>query len=295
MSKTQTNYQAQDHSLTSSDGESSLYVRHFVRGTPKVHFLIVHGALEHSGRHKDLTEFWLGSMTDVSVTIFDLVGHGKSGGPRAYLTHFKNYVEDMLIVADYVYKMLPENTKKFICAHSLGGLITLSRFLDSTFGWPHKCDGIMFSSPCVKPKLLLGPSSEPILLRMNKLTPKLHLPMIFKGSQLTRDTHRSNDFDTDPLIPRFITVRMMKEILDATHRIRGLSYYVNFPALFMIAGEDCLVQPESTTLFAHGIDKKLVTVLQYPHHHHELWNEIDRFEIFATMKKWVEKCLKEKS
>lgn len=294
MAKTQTPYQAEDHSLTSSDGESSLFVKHYVRGTPRTHFLVVHGALEHSGRHRDLVQFWLANIPDVAVTVFDHLGHGKSGGPRAYLTHFKNYVEDMLIVANFAYGKLPEGCKKFICAHSLGGLITLSRFLDSTFGWHHSCDGVMFSSPCVKPRLLLGPSSEPILLKMDKLTPRLHLPMIFKGSQLTRDTQRANDFDTDPLIPRFITVRMMKEILDATHRIRGLSYYVNFPTLFLIAGDDILVQPDSTTLFAHGIDKKLVQVIQYPQHHHELWNEIDRFEIFATMKKWVEKILKER-
>ncbi len=295
MTKTSASYRTQDYSLTSSDGESSLYIKQFTRGTPKVHFLIVHGALEHSGRHKDLTEFWMGNMTDVAVTVFDLLGHGKSGGPRAYLTHFKNYVDDMLIVADFAYKDLPDTCRKFICSHSLGGLITLSRFLDSTYGWPHPCDGIMFSSPCVKPKLLLGPSSEPLVMKLNKMTPKLHLPMIFKGSQLTRDTKRANDFDTDPLIPRFITVRMMKEILEATHKIRGLSYYFNLPVLFLIAGDDCLVQPDSTTLFAHGIDKKLATVIQYPKHHHELWNEIDRLEIFATMKKWVEKTLKEKS
>ncbi len=295
MTKTSASYRAQDYSLTSSDGVSSLYVKHFSRGTPKVHFLIVHGALEHSGRHKDLAEFWMGNMTDVAVTVFDLLGHGKSGGPRAFLTHFKNYVDDMLVVADFAYKEIPDDCRKFICCHSLGGLITLSRFLDSSFGWPYACDGIMFSSPCVKPKLLLGPSSEPLVQKLDKLTPRLHLPMIFKGSQLTHDTQRANDFDTDPLIPRFITVRMMKEILEATHRIRGLSYYFNLPVLFLIAGDDCLVQPDSTTLFAHGIDKKLATVIQYPKHHHELWNEIDRFEIFATMKKWVEKTLKEKS
>lgn len=294
MSKAHKIYHSEDHSLTSSDGESTLYVKHFVRGTPRVHFLLVHGALEHSGRHRDLTEFWLTSMNDVAVTIWDLVGHGKSGGARAYLTHFRNYVEDMLIVGDFSYKLIPEECKRFVCAHSLGGLITLSRFLDSAFGWPHRCDGVMFSSPCVKPRLLLGPSSEPLVKKLDKMTPRLHLPMIFKGSQLTGDTQRANDFDIDPLIPRFITVRMMKEILEATHRIRGLSYYVNFPCLFMIAGDDCLVQPDSTTLFAHGIDKKLVTVLQYPNHHHELWNEVDRQEIFVTMKKWVEKILKEK-
>lgn len=288
-------YEIEDYSIPSSDGESTLFVRHLTRGKPRSHFLLVHGALEHSGRHQDLEEFWMNNFTDVAVTTFDHVGHGRSGGPRAYLTHFKTYVEDLLKVGEFVESKIPPETKRFVCSHSLGGLITLTRFLDTAFGWPFKTDGLVFSSPCIKARLLLGATSEPLLTRLDKLSPKLHVPVIFKGSQLTRDTTRANDFDTDPLIPRFITVRMMKEILEATHRIRGLSYYLKIPCLFMIAGKDVLVVPESTTLFAHGIDKKLTTVVQYPLHHHELWNEIDRQDIFVTMKRWVDKQLKENS
>jgi alpha-beta hydrolase superfamily lysophospholipase len=287
-------YDTQDYALTSSDGESSLFVRHLSRGTPKIHFLLVHGALEHSGRHLDLEEFWMRSYTDVAVTTFDHVGHGRSGGARAYLTHFNTYVNDLLKVGEFAEEKIPANCKRFICAHSLGGLITLTRFLDASFGWPFKTDGLLFSSPCIKARMILGATSEPLLERLDKLSPKLHVPLIFKGSQLTRDVKRANDFDLDPLIPRFITVRMMREIVEATYRIRGLSYYLNIPSLFMIAGEDVLVVPESTTLFAHGIDKKLVTVVQYPLHHHELWNEIDREDIFKSMKDWVGKLLKEK-
>jgi alpha-beta hydrolase superfamily lysophospholipase len=86
---------------------------------------------------------------------------------------------------------------------------------------------------------------------------------------------------------------MAKEVIDASHRIRGLSYYLRVPSLFLIAGEDKVVDPESTALFAHGIEKRLTQIIHYPSHYHELWNEIDRFEIFETMKKWIEKTLKE--
>lgn len=285
--------EVETHSILSSDGESHLYVKHLRRGNPKVHFLVVHGALEHSGRHQDLLDFWMKSYSDVAVTSYDHVGHGRSGGVRAYLTHFKNYVEDLLVVGEFVESKISFDTKRFICSHSLGGLITLTRFLDPAFGWPFKTEGLIFSSPCIKPRLLLGTSSEPLLLKLDKLTPKLHLPMIYKGSQFTHDVDRANDFDTDALIPRFITVRMMKEILDATHRIRGFSYYMKIQSLFLIAGSDCLVDPESTKLFAHGIDKKLTTIVQYPEHHHELWNETDRQDIFLTMRKWVDRALKE--
>jgi alpha-beta hydrolase superfamily lysophospholipase len=86
---------------------------------------------------------------------------------------------------------------------------------------------------------------------------------------------------------------MIKEIMDASQKLRGLSYYMKIPSLFMVAGADYLVDPESTTLFAGGIDKKLTQVLQYPDQHHELWNEINRHEIFETMRRWVDKQLKE--
>jgi acylglycerol lipase len=286
-------FRTEDHSLRSSDGESSLFVRHLSREETKIHFLIVHGALEHSGRHQYLENFLMESLPTAAVTTFDHVGHGRSGGARAYLTEFGTYVEDLKIVGEWGNSQVPSGAKHFICAHSLGGLITLTRFLDSSFGWPLPCDGLIFSSPCIKAKLLLGSSTEPLLDQLNKLSPRLQIPMIFTGADLTRDLARGNDFDTDPLIPRFITIRMMKEILDATHRIRGLSYYLKIPSLFLIAGNDALVDSESTKLFAHGIDKKLTTVVQYPLHHHELWNEIDRQEIFKTMKLWVERQLKE--
>ncbi len=292
MSDTLLKHKTEDFSLPSSDGESSIFVRVYKRGKPRLHFLLVHGALEHSGRHIDLVNFWLRQYQDVQVTVFDSIGHGRSGGSRAYLNSFTVYVDDLYKVGEFTETMLDQNSQTFICAHSLGGLITLTRFLDTTQGWPFPISGILFSSPSIKPWQLVATDS--LIERLDRLTPKLHIPMIYKGKDLTRDIDRANDFDLDSLIPRFITVRMIKQILEASQKVRGLSYYLKVPSLFMIAGKDVLVDPESTTLFAHGIDKNYREIIQYPEHHHELWNETDREEIFGVMKKWVEKQLKEK-
>lgn len=293
MARSTVPFKTEDYSLSSSDGASTLFVRHFSRGTPKIHFLIVHGAVEHSGRHMDLVNFWLKKYNDVSVTIFDNIGHGRSGGTRAYVESFKHYVEDFYKVAEFIQTKNEAFTQTFICAHSLGGLITLTRLLDSAYTWPFPLKGIIFSSPCIRPRVILGSISESFLEKMDKLTPKLHLPMIYNGADLTRDSERANDFDTDSLIPKYMSVRMAKEVIDASNRIRGLSYYLRIPSLFLIAGTDKIVDPVATTLFAHGIDKQLAEVIQYPKHHHELWNEIDRQNIFETMKKWVDRQLKE--
>lgn len=286
-------FQIEDHSLLSSDGASSLFLRHYSRGKPKLHFFIIHGALEHLGRHIDLTNFLLKNYNDVAVTLYDHIGHGKSGGSRAYVENFQQYLDDLMIASEFVYKKNGEGVQTFICAHSLGGLITLTRLLDSTHPYPYPVKGVILSSPCIKPQTVLAPIAKPILDKLDKFTPKLRLPMIYSGEDLTHDADRANDFETDSLIPKFITVRMAKEINDQGDKIKGLSYYMKIPSLFLVAGADKVVVPESTILFAHGIDKRLTEIIQYPKHHHELWNEIDRESIFETMRKWVDKQLKE--
>lgn len=241
----------------------------------------------------DLVNYWLKNYNDVAVTVFDSIGHGRSGGTRAYVESFKHYVDDFYKVAEFAYSKNNESTQTFICAHSLGGLVTLTRLLDSSYSFPFPVKGLIFSSPCIRPQTLMEAISLPLLEKLNKISPKLHLPLIYKGSDLTRDSDRANDFDTDSLIPKFISIRMAKEVIDASNRIIGLSYYLRIPSLFLIAGKDKIVDPMSTVLFAQGIDKRLTQIVQYPEHHHELWNEIDRADIFQTMKGWVDKELKE--
>ena len=286
-------FKTEDHSLTCCDGQANLFIRQFTRGRPKVHFFLVHGAVEHSGRHMDLVNFLMRNYNDVAVTVFDNIGHGRSGGTRAYVESFRHYVDDFIKVAEFVHSKNTPETKTFILAHSLGGLITLSRILDPAYGYPFPLDGLIFSSPCIRPQTVMASISVPLLQKLDKFTPKLHLPMIYSGKDLTRDPERANDFDIDSLIPKYMSVRMAREIIDASNKIIGLSYYLKIPSLFLIAGQDKIVDPASTLLFAHGIDKQLVEIIQYPDHYHELWNEVDRESIFKTMKVWLDKELKE--
>lgn len=293
MTSKTVSFKSIDVSIPSADGESEIFVRHYFRGQPSVHFFIVHGALEHSGRHMDLVNYLLKNYKNIAVTTFDSIGHGRSGGVRAYVEDFKHYLDDFLKVGDFVNSKNSPETRTFILAHSLGGLVTLTTLLEPSFGYPFPVKGVIFSSPCIRPNTFLAPISVKVLEKLNKIVPKLHIPMIYSGKDLTRDADRANDFDTDSLIPKFMSVRMAKEIIDACNKVIGQSYYLKIPSLFLISGSDKIVDPDSTRLFAHGVDKQLTQIIEYPDHYHELWNEVDRQEIFQTMKLWIDKQLKE--
>lgn len=286
-------FESENVEIACYKGDAQIFIRHYSRGTPQIHFMLVHGAVEHSGRHSELIEYWLKNYHNVRITVYDHIGHGRSGGTRAYVESFKDYVDDFLKVGEFVQTKNSPKTKTFVFAHSLGGLITLTRLLDPAYGYPYPVAGLLFSSPCIRPQTVLGPFSVPLLEKLNQVSSKLHLPLIYKGKELTRDPDRANDFDTDALIPKYMSVRMAKEVMDASSKIIGLSYYLRIPSLFLIAGADKIVNPTSTLLFAHGIDKQLTEIIQYPDHYHELWNEIDRKDIFQTMKAWVDKHIKE--
>ena len=126
MTKPLSQFPSEDHTISSSDGESLIFIRSFGSSRPQLHFLLVHGALEHSGRHGDLIAFLLKKFgREVSVTVYDHIGHGKSGGVRAYCESFNHYVEDMNLVGTFIQQRNTPETKNFILAHSLGGLITI--------------------------------------------------------------------------------------------------------------------------------------------------------------------------
>lgn len=290
MNKKKLNINIKDSFLKSHDETSDLFVRQFQKGEDSLSILLVHGALEHSGRYEDLIHFLMGSYSNISLTVYDHVGHGKSGGKKAYVKDFDQYVLDFLKISETFFNK--KSSKHIILCHSLGGLIALSGILLPRFKISYPLHGLILSSPCIRPHVVLRSFSYSLAEKINLLSPKLHLPMIYSGKDLTSDILRANDFETDPLIPKFMSAGMLKAIFDAGERIKGESYYLNTPSLFLVSGDDKIVDSRSTLRFTQGIEKKYLKLKYYEHLKHELWNEKDRFIIFEDMKLWIDQFLK---
>ncbi|HLT21854.1 MAG TPA: lysophospholipase [Bacteriovoracaceae bacterium] len=277
-----------DEEILSSNGESLLFLRHYQKGNPRQHILLVHGAIEYADRFSEFIKYLLDHLDNIKITTYDHLGHGRSGGARAYFKSLQILIDDMEMIARREHEKLPD-AHHWIFAHSMGGLIALS----STFATnpPSSLKGIILSNPCIRPVVKYEILLEKVVNKIEVLFPFFHLPTLYKGAHLTRDPIKANEFYTDPLISKFMTARMAKEIYEWSKKIRRQAYYMRAPMLFLIGEQDQVVDPESSKLFASGIDKSLKTVIQYPQHYHDLCNELERDKIFERITVWMQEQL----
>jgi alpha-beta hydrolase superfamily lysophospholipase len=133
---------------------------HAVRWQPDVEPImtvcLIHGLGEHSGRYKDMVEYY--TSCGVEIVSFDLRGHGKSGGQRGHSADFQQMIRDIKCFIDEV-SNIDVAKPWFIYGHSLGATLSIQYALSHPIGFK----GVVLSSPLFKPafepakwKLLLG-------------------------------------------------------------------------------------------------------------------------------------------
>src|SRR5689334_3177689 len=68
--------------------------------SPTAHVAILHGYAEHLGRHTEIAH----ALTAAGYTahLLDCRGHGQSGGKRAFVEHFRDYLSDLELFLDRV-------------------------------------------------------------------------------------------------------------------------------------------------------------------------------------------------
>ncbi len=254
-----------------------------------IHIILQHGLLEYHGRHQELIEY-LGenfSNNGVVISCLDLVGHGLSGGNRVYVDKMETLVNDF---NNFVKKVCSEfqGLNLFVIGHSLGGLLALKLTLNTRLIQGLNLKGTILANPC------LG-VPESFLLRLKDFihkTPswmkKLRIP-IYNAKELTHDPDKIRDFISDHLISKFMTINIGLEILKETEKIQFTSYFLESPCLFILSGEDSIVDNEKTKLYISSMNKKHVERIDYPSMYHDIFNETCRKKVYKEIKKYIQK------
>lgn len=259
-----------------------LFYRRFCSTTnKKADVIVIHGALEHSGRYEELAM----NLTKQGYNLYmlDLTGHGRSEGKRGYIHKFEDYLID--IGNFYAFLKIHKNMETpFFFGHSMGGLLA------TVFTAWGKCPvrGLILSAP-----LFAMQRPMPFFRRLftkfiSAIYPGFSLAHHLEPTHLSHDLAVVEDYIADPLVQHRFNSRCLMQILQAMKKIQSTSPYVTVPCLIFHGEKDAMSNIEATKKFFYslGTSKKDLYIVQGAYH--EVFQEKGRQKIFEKLVEWLD-------
>ncbi len=263
-----------------------------VRGIPIAHrewlpdgdargsVVIAHGINEHGGRYAHVAERlvrdgWLAAAIDHR-------GHGLSGGRRAAVERFDDWVTDL---DTYVGRVLVDAPRPvFMLGHSLGGLIA------TLYALRHQdtLAGLVLSSPSVIPPKGVSPAT----LRTGRMLSRVaaNLPVVaLRLDAVSRDPAVVKAYREDPLVHLGkVRARTGAEILDAIAEVQRDIGRLRLPLLCVQGTVDLLVDPDSARWVDEHTGSADHTLRVYEGLYHEVFNEPERDAVLDDVAGWLD-------
>jgi alpha-beta hydrolase superfamily lysophospholipase len=266
--------------LTSRDGLAIAAADDTLEGA-RARVVIVHGYAEHMGRYaglvRDLT------AAGFECHLFDLRGHGSSGGERGHVARYDDYLDDLALVLAHVRETAARPLPLLVVAHSLGGLIALSYVRREG----HGIDALAVSSPFLRPGFALTTGQQLLAAVGTIVTPRLAVASTLDPVWLSHDPEVVRAYVEDPLVLRMTTPRWFKEVEHAQGALLEEAGEIRLPLLMLLGGGDRIADPQAgKELFARlgSSDKTLKT---YDGLFHEVFNETAREAVVTELTAWL--------
>lgn len=231
-------YNNSQHTFKTHDDTSLFYQRwssHIPTESPKA-IVLFHRGHEHSERMAHLVEEL--NLPEFDFFAWDARGHGKSPGQRGDAPSFSACVKDIQYFIQHIQENYGINPQDIaVIGQSVGAVLAAT--------WVHdyapKIRALCLASPAFDIKLYV-PFAEPSLRLLNKIKGNFFIQSYVKAKMLTHDQSRAESYDTDPLIAKAISVRMLLGLYDASARIVDDAQNIYVPTQVLCSGSDFVVQ-----------------------------------------------------
>jgi alpha-beta hydrolase superfamily lysophospholipase len=259
--------------LKMRDG-TEIYIQVKESGSP-VWIIATHGIAEHMDRHKYLPELF---GHDFNILQYDLRGHGKSTGKRAWVGDFSLYMEDLKEIVTYL-KDKFRMDRYVLFGHSMGALITsafVQRYADEN-AYPERV--IINAPPC---------GAEGVLGAMVKILPAgffktaSSLPVSFPISGLVDFKYLSHDprvkaeYTKDPLNSVKIESKLVFELMKEVKLTFSRPLRSKCPSYVSVGSADRIIGEKDLVDFFTNVDKSFMLKV-FDGAYHEIHNEIEKY------------------
>lgn len=271
-----------DSVLVASEGSVSLFMDIWPgkAQTGRV-LMILHGLGEHGGRYRHLPEF-LGQDFERFYAV-DQRGHGRSGGLRGYAPSFEHFVKDLRHVAREVEAREP-GKRIYLLAHSFGGLVALSLLLGER---KTPFSGAIISAPLLGVALKVPAYKKALGELLGRTLCRVQLSNEINPSFISHDPQIVEAYVNDRLVHQKITPRLYLDMTAAMDWVMRQSGPLACPTLFLVPGQDKIVDSEKTLRLFRNIKYRDKELREYPEMYHEVLNEIDKAKVFEDVRKWL--------
>ncbi len=264
-----------------ADGLKLYYRTWTPAASPRGLVLLVHGLKDHSERYAAIA----GQLTGqgYAVEAFDLRGHGRSEGPRAWVRSFDAYITDL----DRFYQQSSVRhpaLPTFLLGHSMGGAIVTRFWLERR----PPIRGLLLSAPALKPAATVSSFAIGFTKFLSALAPRTG---IFRtpNRDFSRDPEVVAAMNRDPLIyQRPAPARTAAELLRAMERIRARMEDLTIPFQVMHGTADRLTNPDGSRELQRRAQSADKTFRSYEGLFHDLLHEPERERVIGDVLRWVE-------
>jgi len=284
------NFEYETEVRESLDREHTLFFNIYRKKdvVPERGLLIIHGQGEHGGRYQHFAHY-LKDEYDLIIAP-DLRGHGRSEGIRGHVGSFDEYVDDAMLAWDVLGQKLSKGTQKGWrrdwFGHSMGGLVTLRAFL---YRPDTEARHVMVSSPLLDFKFKV-PFVKDIAARLlSHVWGTLQMDTGLNAGALSHDPAVVEAYLKDQLNHSKATPSFYLSCIAAMNEMRTAD--LRFPSetsvLFQVAGEDEIVDADTTVRFFERLHHADKTLISYPGLFHEIFNEETKDHVFADLISWL--------
>ena len=227
--------------------------------------LVVHGYGEHSGRYEHV--FAALQRRGYSCLGIDCRGFGQSGGRRAFVRCFDEYLDDVQWGLDQLRAHTP--LPPVLLGHSQGGLVAALFAIERE----RPLAGLVLSSPALRFALRVPAYKRALAHLLSASWPTFALPTEIDARDLTRDEDVREALRDDPLVVRVGTARWYTECLRAQRKALAGASRIRVPTLLQVAGDDRVVDATVTRAFFEDLGAADRSWIGYPERLHEVYQD----------------------
>jgi alpha-beta hydrolase superfamily lysophospholipase len=222
----------------------------------------------------------------LSSLSFDYRGHGRAHGPRGHVLRFAEYLDDVKAALAQLDARASRDLPLALICHSHGGLIGL-RMLADPWGCPPRVRCAVLSSPFLRLRAKVSPVKRVAARCLGWVLPSFSLPNDIDIERLTHDAGKIAERRVDTLCHDVAGARWFNEVVATQDWVREFAHRVQAPTLWLVAGEDALVDPEASRQ-VHGRIAARADWHLFEGLYHELLNETERGRAFDLIRGFLD-------